>query len=355
MRPVAFYINGGAGRVLCSIPALEKYAEEHDNFIIVCEGGMDLYKGHPILHAKAYDVWHKNLFQDKLKDMTVKSPEPYRVWEYYNQKCNLAQGFDIEINNQGIRDLPKPTLRLSTEEVIQGQLTIKEVKEKTGKDKVIVFQPFGRGVQVTDSAIYDPSGRSFEYVNVRNIIKQLQKKYAVILMSETQFNFEKEGLTSPVAQPNGINLRQWAGIIAAADHFLGCDSVGQHLAYATDKTATVVVGSTFAENVSYKGYEKFDVLDMGEGLRQYSPIRLVPDETVDRLNDGIMVMNDKIEDVIVKSVDTMIQKFYVKPTKTATPSITQQNPAIEPPTQTKIAEPAPEVPFINKGKKHATK
>lgn len=123
MRSSAFYINGGAGRVLCSIPALEKYAEESgdDDFIIVCEGGMELYKGHPKLHAKAYDVWHKNLFQDKLKNMNVISPEPYRVWEYYNQKATLSQAFDIAINNKGVRDLQKPTLKLSTEEVMSVQ------------------------------------------------------------------------------------------------------------------------------------------------------------------------------------------------------------------------------------------
>ena len=47
-RDTAIFINGGAGRVICSIPALEKFAEENpdDNFIIVCEGGTDFYKGH---------------------------------------------------------------------------------------------------------------------------------------------------------------------------------------------------------------------------------------------------------------------------------------------------------------------
>ncbi len=48
-RSKAFFVNGGAGRVLCSIPAFEKYEEESgdEDFIIVCEGGMELYKGHP--------------------------------------------------------------------------------------------------------------------------------------------------------------------------------------------------------------------------------------------------------------------------------------------------------------------
>ena len=35
MRSKAFFINGGAGRVIASIPALEKYAESHDAFVIV--------------------------------------------------------------------------------------------------------------------------------------------------------------------------------------------------------------------------------------------------------------------------------------------------------------------------------
>ena len=98
MRPKAYFINGGAGRVLCSIPAFEKLLETTDDFIIVCEGGTDFFKAHPKLHNKVYDFWHKNLFHEKLINMDIVSPEPYRVWEYYNQKCNLSQAFDIIIN-----------------------------------------------------------------------------------------------------------------------------------------------------------------------------------------------------------------------------------------------------------------
>ena len=72
-RSTAFYTNGGAGRHLCSIPAFEKYQEENpdDDFIIVCEGGMDMYKGHPTLHKRAYDNWHKGLFEDKIKERNI--------------------------------------------------------------------------------------------------------------------------------------------------------------------------------------------------------------------------------------------------------------------------------------------
>lgn len=314
MRSKAFFINGGAGRVICSIPALEKYQEESGDkdFLIICEGGTDFFKGHPTLYPRTYDNWHKNLFEDKLIHMDIESPEPYRVWEYYNQKCNLSQAFDIAINGKGVRELPKPNLKLSIDEVLTGKNVIKEVKEKTKKDKVVVFQPFGRGVIVQDNMISDPSGRSFEANSVIALVKRLQKDHAVIFMGEFGVDFAKHGCTSPVAAPQNASIRHWAGIINEADYFLGCDSVGQHIAYMLDKSATVVVGSTFKENVSYPGYDKFDILDMGEGRRRYSPIRITVDEVADRTNEGIMVMNDKIEEVIAESVIKGIEKFATK-------------------------------------------
>ena len=137
MRPKSFFINGGAGRVLCSIPALEKYQEDHpdEEFLIVCEGGTDFFKGHPKLDHKVYDHWHKNLFQEHIKQRDCESPEPYRVWEYYNQKASLGQCYDIEINNKGVRDLPRPTIKLSQQEAMSGVKLIQEVKEKLKKIK----------------------------------------------------------------------------------------------------------------------------------------------------------------------------------------------------------------------------
>ena len=282
MRPKSFFVNGGAGRVLCSIPAFEKYQEDHpdEDFLIICEGGTDFFKGHPTLYNKVYDSWHKNLFRDKLIHTDVVSPEPYRIWEYYNQKCSLSQAFDIAINGKGIRELPKPTIKLSQEEKVNGRFIVEEVRQKTNKKKTVVFQPFGRGVQTVGNIITDPSGRSFEFNNVVSIIKRLQKKYSVILMSEFGFDFEKEGLKDTISFPAGnqVPIRGWAGIIKEADVFLGCDSVGQHIAYAQGTPVVSVMGSTFGINVSYPDHEKVEVLDMGEGLRIYDPIRIAPDE-----------------------------------------------------------------------------
>ena len=44
----AFFINGGAGRVVCAIPALEKYAsihkEDDPDFIVVSESWQELFQ-----------------------------------------------------------------------------------------------------------------------------------------------------------------------------------------------------------------------------------------------------------------------------------------------------------------------
>ncbi len=317
MRPKSFFVNGGAGRVLCSIPAFEKYQEDHpdEDFIIVCEGGTDFFKGHPTLYNKVYDNWHKDLFREKIKDTDIVTTEPYRIWEYYNQKCNLSQAFDIQINGKGIRDLQKPTVKLNREELISGKMVCAEVRQKTNKKKTVVFQPWGRGAAQMGNIVSDYSGRSFEYGNVISILKRLQKKYSVVLMTEFNINWEKEGLKDTISIPasQGVPIRGWLGIIKEADVFLGCDSVGQHIAYAMDKPVVAVCGSTYGVNISYPDNEKFEVLDMGEGLRIYDPIRVTPDEESARVNDGIMAMNDKIESVIMKSVDKLMNKYYTKP------------------------------------------
>jgi len=182
-----------------------------------------------------------------------------------------------------------------------------KLEKKTKKDKVVVFQPFGRAVQHDNGVITDWSGRSFEAENSVNIVKSLSKKYAVVHMAEFGIDFSKHGCKEPVASPMGADLRHWAGIIANADYFLGCDSVGQHIAHALDKKCTVVIGSTFPINVSYPEDKNFDILDMGEGARVYSPIRVTTDEYADRTNDGIMAMNEKVESVICESVTAGIR------------------------------------------------
>lgn len=311
-RSKAYFINGGAGRVINSIPAFEKLYETDQDFVIVCEGGMDFFKGHPLLHNKSYDNWHKGLFEQFIKDRDCVSPEPYRIWEYYNQKCSLAQAFDIAINDQGIRELPKPRIFLNKMEIAQAFNIVQEVKAKTGFDKAVVIQPFGRGVQNMGEMTIDSSSRSINLVNVLDIINELKKEYAVILMSEFPVQLEEIDTGKyPVAMPSIPDIRVWAGIIDIADHFVGVDSVGQHIAYALEKTATVVIGSTYPINISYPACKDFDIFDLGKDKRVYDPIRISLEDEIQRANDELMEM-DKFK---VQEILSSIRKRLGKSTK----------------------------------------
>lgn len=327
-RSTAFFINGGAGRVITSIPAFVEYEQENldDDFIIVCEGGMDFYKGHPTLHKRAYDVWHKNLFEDYIKERNCVTPEPYRVWEYYNQKCSLAQAFDIAINNKGIRDVGYPTLHLNKGEIATAYNVIQEIKAGTGFDKVLVVQPFGRSVENAGELIIDPTSRSFNLASIVDIINELKKEYAVVVMSEFPITLEEPGVKSkhPVAQPKIPDIRVWAGVIDIADHFLGCDSLGQHIAKALGKTATVVTGSTYPINISYPNDPDFDIIDLGENKRIFSPIRLTMEEWQDRINDEVMEMTDSDMKLVIDSVKKRLGKS-TKFTGTYIPPAMQNN------------------------------
>ena len=341
MRSKAFFINGGAGRVICSIPALEKYAETHDDFIIVCEGGTDFYKGHPVLYNKVFDNWHKGLFEKDIKHRDCVSLEPYRLWEYYNQKCNLSQAFDILINDlKEPRELPKPTIVLSKMELLSGFNAVEEVKAVTGKDKVLVVQPFGRGVeQVGNDFIADPTSRSFSLSSIVDIVNELKRDYGVIIMSEMHFPLEKDEEQSKykVARPAITDMRLWASIINASDHFLGCDSMGQHIARAFDKTATVVLGSTYPENITYPDYKDFDIIDIGLDRRKYSPIRISMDEEIDRYNDESMEMTKDHVHQVLSSVRKRMGKsvaytgnFVPQQQKSCSPTQQNTTPSLPP-------------------------
>jgi hypothetical protein len=149
--------------------------------------------------------------------------------------------------------------------------------------------------------LVDATSRSFEVGNIISIIEQLRDKYAIIVMAELALPIP-DNEEHKVAVPREPNLRLWASMIKSADHFLGCDSVGQHIAKALDKTATVVVGSTVPINITYPNDDKFDIIDIGaEKGRNYAPIRMTMDDEKDRQNDEVMMMNEGDEQRVVDS------------------------------------------------------
>ena len=143
--------------------------------------------------------------------------------------------------------------------------------------------------------------------NVITIVSRLKKDYLILFMGFLRLNISNV--------INGVNihdntliyldttLRNWAGYIKFADHFLGCDSVGQHLAKSVNQRSTVVLGGTFPINASYPNDDKFTVFDLGKERRVFDPIRITNDKKVSEANKGIMKMNDATIDKIIDNIE----------------------------------------------------
>ena len=311
-RRKVFTLDGGAGRAITAIPALEKYAKAHpdEDWMIVIGGWDTLMFGNPLLQDRTFSMDVKGLFENVIKDSEIVHPEPYTQWAYYNQQCSLAEAFDKVINEtEDHSDLGKPNMYLCKAEEKGAANALASIKAKQNKDITIVIQPFGRSARADNGDVVDDSSRSIEPHVYQKLVKKLSQKYNIILMAEGDFIKEVEKEDTYSEKPQLPDLRAWSAIIEGCDYFIGCDSVGQHMARAFDIPGTVILGSTFAENVSYPDW--FQIIDDKKTEKRYSPIRICgfDNHLADRLNDRLMEFDDKeITDIYTRIVKDIKEK-----------------------------------------------
>ena len=308
-RKKVFHLDGGAGRVICALPALEKYAKKNldKDFNIIVGGWDSLTYGNRLLQDKTYGMDTKGIFNLLIKNNQIIHPEPYLLWEYYNQKCSLVEGFDKIINETDDHsDLDPPKLYLNKMEEKSAANLMAQVASKQNKNTTIVIQPFGRSARVDNGDIIDDSTRSLEQDVYQKLVKKLSQKYNIILMADPEFVQVVSQEDTISEKPQIPDIRAWAAIIEASDYFIGCDSMGQHMARAFDIPGTVILGSTYAENITYADY--FQIIENENVEKTYSPIRAVGFDAhlADRLNDGLTNFDDdqinQIYNKIVKDI-----------------------------------------------------
>ena len=304
-----FMIDGGAGRAIAAIPALIKYAKKDQNFQVMVMGWDQLYWGIPELHDKVFNPDQKGSFEQFFMDADrVISPEPYRVPGYYKQEKSLAEAFDYLINETDDHsDLVTPVLKTNKQEELNAANFMQQVRQQQQKQKTIVIQPFGRSVEKPqEGVILDQSSRSINPDTYLKLVKKLATKYNLVLFAEKNFWMPEDTYT---IKPEA-DLRMWAAFIDAADYFIGCDSVGQHMARALNKPGTVIVGSTFAINTTYPKY--FNIVER-DVQKKYSPIRIsgLEGHLADRINEATVEFTDEEINAmyanIVKDIESKVK------------------------------------------------
>jgi ADP-heptose:LPS heptosyltransferase len=302
-----FWIDGGAGRAIAAIPALIKYAKLNPtaDWAVLVAAWDFLYWGIPELQDKTYGIDTKGVFENVIKTADkVITPEPYRNPAYFRQEISLAEAFDREINNTTDHsDLGFPKLIFNKQEKLVARNTISDLRNQQKKSRTIVFQPFGRGAKIDRDNIVDEESRSLSKSDYLSLVRRLSQRYNMIFFGEPDFQLKDD----VYAQKYTCDLRQWAAIIQEADYFIGCDSVGQHMARAVNTPGSVIFGSTFPVNTSYPAY--FNIIDSGKH-KKYSPIRLTGLDTTlaNRLNESTMSFDEKELNAIYNSVVADIEK-----------------------------------------------
>lgn len=289
-----FIIDGGAGRLITAIPALEKFAIKNpdDDFRILTAAWESLYWAHPVLQKRTFNINQKGVFDLHMKGRRVVHPEPYQSYKYYSQEKHLIECFDEIINNTDDHsDLDKPNLYISHQENVAAKSLLEEAKKKKGKKKTIVFQPYGSGMKLEGGRPNDDSYRSLDVDFALNLIHELSKEYIVIFFGDKEFYHPGDSFSVQFFD-KGADLRMYMSLIANCDYFIGVDSVGQHMARAFNKPGTIILGSTFEENISYRDH--FTIY-RNKFLPTYAPIRLssIDCDFANQLNYNTMDFNEQ--------------------------------------------------------------
>ena len=242
--------DGGIGREITALPALLKYHKNHPNeeWYVSIMGWDYVPLGIPELQERTFNPNDKSIFKDYFWNASkVIIPEPYNIPSYYKNELSLREAFDIEINGSTDEDLPEMQLKLSLQEIRTGHLIVAAAQDKQKKEKTIVIQPYGSSAMRCPMGVFDDTLRSIPHKLYSTLVDKLSKDFNIIYMGPQELHCD--GITFiPNPDPS---LRDWAGVIKAADYFIGCDSCGQHFAKAVGQNASVMVAGTHKTNVTY--------------------------------------------------------------------------------------------------------
>jgi hypothetical protein len=302
-----FILTGGAGRTVCSVPALEKYARlnPNDDFKIIVHGWDMIFWSHPVLQDKVFNSNQKGLFETIVKPNKIIHPEPYQVHEFFNEKVSLIEAYDICINNTNDHsDLNRVNyLYLSQYEKKSAIQYISEEKHKKNKRYCVMTQPYGSGTRILNHEPHDDTSRSIKPDHYEQLINHLKEDCVVLYGSKDNFkkNNDKTTVSFENIHPALPYMRILMSLISECDYFIGCDSVGQHIAKAFGKKGLILMGSTGDIPFSYPR----DFTIYRKAIPKFFPWRLAEPDAVfaARANDNMMDFNSQQKEEINKIID----------------------------------------------------
>lgn len=261
----AIMIDGGMGRQICAIPALEKFVEKNPNTVIMSHFWTSMFWGNKKLADHVFDAGTKGLFE-QTKDSKIMKPEPYHNNDFLNNRCHLIDAFNQELNGDKEKcKLPKIYFSISEKANAANNRLV------SGK-KNVVIQPFGSTANFMNGQIIDQTVRSLNMNNTKHLIDKLfAAGMNVIMLDHRDMGavFDKSKYVNTL----GMDHRSASSLIDSADYFIGVDSAGQHIAAFNEKPSTVFFGASSIENYGYPDRQKI-ITREGYENKKYMAMRL---------------------------------------------------------------------------------
>lgn len=216
---LAVMVDGGMGRVLCAIPALQQLNKMYD-LIVLSGGWLQAYKGSG-LHVIPMGLPDQDLI---LAAYEIWKPEPYWTVAYRKGEQNMVEAW-YEVLRLQVPEGPNLPYRTDTRAV---------PAVVTAPKKVLMVQPLGSG------GLADP--RSMTQDELKYCVDKFKEEFSVFILgcNAEQLGFTPEDATF-VEMGQEISFIKY---IQMAHLFIGCDSAGLHIAAAAGVPAVAHLSVT---------------------------------------------------------------------------------------------------------------
>lgn len=226
----AFKIDGGLGRVICSLAPLQK-----NGGLAIVHGWKDCFIGSDVMAIE-----HDSLYLDyAVANHDIATPEPYHLVKYRTGEWNMVEAFDYLINGKVTMSMPTLT---SNPHIVYGMRS--QLLDTCG-GKIISIHPFG-----TDTTTHGDGQRDITDKHLLQLIKEvnaLDLKPLIIGDDKERIDVFCEYCNNVEAEVIACipkSLQEYFALIESSDYFIGCDSSGMHIAAAYGVQGAIVFGGT---------------------------------------------------------------------------------------------------------------
>jgi len=280
----------GSGAVLCAVQALQIFIAKHPHTKIYTEY-KELLEGYPLMKGvvRAWAGLTYKEFNNSIKHSNIIIPKPYLVPKYYRGEAHMSEAFNFILNNT--YKFASRSINTKVPKNILSRADGWAKFAKIPKDYVVI-QPFGS--RLDPSTFEDPTYRSISVNLLQRIIEPINaQNMGIVYMGTALLPKEWPIIQSPAP------AELWRGIISNARYFIGCDSLGQHIAYQTRTPGTVIFGTSSSSNVGYS--EHFNIVE-SEKHQSPVPLGILPDIEVQRACMANKYLIDDVDNYAVSSI-----------------------------------------------------